>query len=155
MFRWWWASLVAQTVKNPPAVWEIWVLSLGWKDPLEKGKATHSSILACRIPWIIQSMGSHLLEFLVLCMVFGFQWISFVFALYLWVRKIPGGGHGNPLQYSCLENPMDRGAWEATVRGSQSQHYWAVNTFTFTFHGLFSKRLTNNAIDSYLTDIFF
>ena len=41
-----WASLVAQTVKNPPAMKEIWVRSLGWKDPLEKGKATHSSILA-------------------------------------------------------------------------------------------------------------
>ena len=34
-----------------------------------------------------------------------------------WVRKIPGGGRGNPLQYSCLENPMDRGAWQATVHG--------------------------------------
>ena len=32
-----------------------------------------------------------------------------------WVRKIPGGGHGNPLQYSCLENPMNRGTWQATV----------------------------------------
>ena len=32
-----------------------------------------------------------------------------------WIGKIPGGGHGNPLQYSCLENPMDRGAWQATV----------------------------------------
>ena len=45
------ASLVAQLVKNPPAMWEIWVQSLGWEDPLEKGKATHSSILAWRIPW--------------------------------------------------------------------------------------------------------
>ena len=42
---------VAQTVKNPPAVWETWVWSLGWEDPLEKQKATHSSILAWRIPW--------------------------------------------------------------------------------------------------------
>ena len=41
-----WASLVAQLVKNPPAMWETWVQSLGWEDPLEKGKATHSSILA-------------------------------------------------------------------------------------------------------------
>ena len=41
-----WASLVAQLVKNPPALWETWVRSLGWKDPLEKGKGTHSSILA-------------------------------------------------------------------------------------------------------------
>ena len=44
------ASLVAQLVKNLPAMQETWVRSLGWEDPLEKGKATHSSILACRIP---------------------------------------------------------------------------------------------------------
>ena len=46
-----WVSLVAQLVKNPPAMWETWVRSLGWEDPLEKGKATHSSILAWRSPW--------------------------------------------------------------------------------------------------------
>ena len=51
-----WASLVVQLVKNPPAMWETWVRFLGWEDPLEKGKATHSSILAWRIPRI-QSMG--------------------------------------------------------------------------------------------------
>ena len=45
--------LGAQLVKNPPAMWETWVLSLGWEDPLEKGKATHSSILAWRIPWTV------------------------------------------------------------------------------------------------------
>ena len=55
------ASLVAQMVKNPPAIWE-----------------TGS------IPWL---------------------------------GRFPGGGHGNPLQYSCLENPMDRIAWQATVHG--------------------------------------
>ena len=43
-------SLAAQLVKNLPAMWETWVWSLGWEDPLEKGKATHSSILAWRIP---------------------------------------------------------------------------------------------------------
>ena len=48
-----WASLVAQLVKNLPAIWETWVQSLGWEDPLETGKATHSSILAWRIPWTI------------------------------------------------------------------------------------------------------
>ena len=48
-----WASLVAQLVKKLPAMWEIWVQSLGWEDPLEKGTATHSSILAWRIPWTI------------------------------------------------------------------------------------------------------
>ena len=50
-------------VKNPPAMWETSVQSLGWEDPLEKQKATHSSILAWRIPWTeepgrLQSMGS-------------------------------------------------------------------------------------------------
>ena len=48
-----WVSLVAQLVKNEPAVWETCVRSLGWEDPLEKGKATHSSILAWRIPWTV------------------------------------------------------------------------------------------------------
>ena len=46
-----WASLVAQTVKNQPAMWETWVPSQGEEDPLEEGMATHSSILAWRIPW--------------------------------------------------------------------------------------------------------
>ena len=44
-----WASLVGQMVKNPPAMWETWVGSLGWEDPLQEGMATHSSILARRI----------------------------------------------------------------------------------------------------------
>ena len=48
-----WASLVAQLVKNPPAMQETWVQSLVWEDPLEKGKATHSSILAWRISWTV------------------------------------------------------------------------------------------------------
>ena len=45
-----WASLVAQQVKNLPAMQETWVRSLGWEEPLEEGMATHSSILALRIP---------------------------------------------------------------------------------------------------------
>ena len=48
-----WVSLVAQLVKNLPAMRETWVRSLGWENPLEKGKATHSSILVWRIPWTI------------------------------------------------------------------------------------------------------
>ena len=58
-----WASLLVQMVKNLPAMQGIQVQSLGWEDPLEKGMATHSSILAWRIPWTeepggLQSMGS-------------------------------------------------------------------------------------------------
>ena len=45
-----WVSLVAQTVNNLPAVWETWVQSMGWEDPLEAGMATHSNILVWRIP---------------------------------------------------------------------------------------------------------
>ena len=57
------ASLVAQTVKCLPAMWETWVQSLGWEDPLEKEMAAHSSTLAWKIPWMeepgrLQSMGS-------------------------------------------------------------------------------------------------
>ena len=48
-----WASLEAQLVKNLPAMWGTWVRPLGWEDPLEKGTATHSSILAWRIPWTL------------------------------------------------------------------------------------------------------
>ena len=51
-----WASLVAQLVKNLPAMQETWVRSLGWEDPLEKRKVTHSSILAWRIPCIVHGV---------------------------------------------------------------------------------------------------
>ena len=61
---WKWISLVAQRVKHLPAMWETWVQSLGQEDPLEKEMATHSTILAWRIPWMekpgrLQSTGSH------------------------------------------------------------------------------------------------
>ena len=49
---------MSQLVKNPPAMLETWVQSLGWEDPLEKGMATCSSILAWRIPWTVESTGS-------------------------------------------------------------------------------------------------
>ena len=48
-----WASLVAQLVKNWPAMRDTWVQSLGWEDPVEKEKATHTSILAWRIQWTV------------------------------------------------------------------------------------------------------
>ena len=61
------ASLGSQMVKNPPAMQETWLRPLGWQDPLEKGTATHSTILAWRIPWKeepgrLQSMGSQRVE---------------------------------------------------------------------------------------------
>ena len=53
-----WAPIVAPLVKNPPAVWQSWARSLGREDPLEKGKPTHSSVLAWRIPWTVWATGS-------------------------------------------------------------------------------------------------
>ena len=58
-----WTSLVAQMVKNLPAMKETWIQSLGWEDPLEKGTATHSSILACRIPWTEETCRLQLSDF--------------------------------------------------------------------------------------------
>ena len=53
-----WVSLVVQMVKNLPAMQETWVRSMGWEDPLEKGKATHSSILVWRTPWTEEPGGA-------------------------------------------------------------------------------------------------
>ena len=85
------ASLVAQPIKNVLVMQEAPVWFLGWEGPLEKGKATHSSILG--LPWQL-------------------RWERFC----LQCRRpglgiSPGGRHGNPIQYSRLENPLDGGAW--------------------------------------------
>ena len=56
--QYFWASFVAQLVKNLQAMSQTWVWSLSWEDHLEKGKAIHSSIVAWRIPWTVQSIGS-------------------------------------------------------------------------------------------------
>ena len=97
-FQYSWAFLVAQLVKNLSAMWETWIRSLGWEDPLEKGKATHSSILAWGIPWTFSSVGKE----------------SACNAGHLGSTprsgRSPGEGNSNKLQYSCLENPIDRGA---------------------------------------------
>ena len=123
------ASLVAQMVKQLPAMRETGVRFLAQEDPLEKGKATRSSVLAWRIPWTVY-------------IVHGVpesqtQLSDFHFHVYIhggsdgkesvssagdpgsisgWGRS-PRGGNVNPLQYSCLEDPMDRGAWWAAVYG--------------------------------------
>ena len=57
-----WSFLVAQLVRNPPAMWETWLRSLGWEDPMEKGKATYSSILAWRILWTVCPWGNKELD---------------------------------------------------------------------------------------------
>ena len=63
-------KVIAELVKNLPAVQETWVWSLSWEDPLEEGKPTHSSILTWRIPWTVWSMGSQRV---------GHNWATFTF----------------------------------------------------------------------------
>ena len=86
-----WVSLVAQLVKNLPAKWETWVRTLGWEDPLEKGKATHSSILG--LP--CSSAGKESA-----CKVGDLGSIP-------GLGRSPAEGNSYPLQYSGQENSMD------------------------------------------------
>ena len=102
-----WASLVAQVVKNLPTMQETWVRFLGWEDPLQKGMATHSSILPGEFHSLYSPWGCK-------------EWdtterLSLHFSL-----SCIGEGNGNPLQYSCLENPRDGGAWWAAICGTES-----------------------------------
>ena len=99
------AAAGAQEVKKLPAMGETWVQSLGWEDPLEEGMATHSSILAWKIPWMqepgrLQSMGS---------LGVGHDWVTSL--------SLVGEENGNPLHYSCPESPRDGGAWWAAIYG--------------------------------------
>ena len=94
-----WASLVAQLVKTPPAKQETLVHFLGWENTLEKGQATPSGFL----DFLGSSDGKESTRNV------GVQ------GSVPGLGRSPGGGHGNPLQYSCLENLMDRRAWWAPV----------------------------------------
>ena len=117
------ASLVAQLVKNPPAIWKTWVQSLGWEDPLEKGNVSHSSVLGWRIPWTAESQIqlSHWLSLFssgasdkdLAANAEDARDVGSIPGL----GRCPRGGNDNLLQYSCLENFMDRAAWWATVHG--------------------------------------
>ena len=99
-----WASLVTQLVKNPPAMQETWVRFLGWEDPLEKGQATHSSLVFLGFPGSSDGKEST-------CNVEDLGSIP-------GSGRFHGEGNGGPFQYSCLENPMDGGSWQATVHGT-------------------------------------
>ena len=127
---------------------ETWVRSLGWEDTLEKWMATHSSILAWRIPWSHKELDTT-------------EWLSlYQMALVLkdpptdagdvrdagsipGSERSPGEGNGNPLQYSCLENPMDRGAWWATVHGVTKRHHWSDLAHTHVTDYIFTWFLVN------------
>ena len=91
---------MAQLVKNLPKMQETWVQSLDWKDPLEKGKAAHSSILAWRIPWTLQSMGSWRV---------GYDWATSTFAFlcthcsFLFPAKMPNSLLYHPSLFLQIE----------------------------------------------------
>ena len=119
---------------------------------LEKEMATHSSVLAWRIPGTgepggLPSLGSHRvrhdwsdLAAAAASALWGFPGGSMVknppanagdMGSIPWSGRSPGGGNNNPLQYSCLENPMDKGAWQATVHGvTQSRTQLSVQLMT-------------------------
>ena len=145
------ASQVAWVVKNKnhlpvQETWEMWFPSLGWEDPLEEGMATHSNILALRIPWTekpggLQATGSQSLTRL--------KWLSTRVHM---LRKTAISyscreGSGTPLQCSCLENPMDGGAWWAAVHGVAKSWAWLSDfTFTFHFHALEKEMATHSSV---------
>ena len=147
------AFLVAQMEKTLPAMQETRVWCLGWEDPLEKGMATHSSILAWRIPidrgawWAtVHGVAKNWtwLKNSSLCIMSHSKNYIYSFptgldgkestcnagalGLILGLGRSPGEGNGNSLQCSCLENPLHRGAWRFTFHG----YDWATNTYMYT-----------------------
>ena len=104
-------------VKNLPAVQETWVQYLDWQDPLGKGTGTHSSIFDKHIYKTVPSFSylpDHYPDSLV-----GKEFACDAEdpASVPGLGRSPGEGHDNPLEYSCLENPVDRGACGATASG--------------------------------------
>ena len=122
-------------IKNLPTMQETEVWSPGQEDPLEKEMATHSSIFAWRILWteepgMLQSLGSQrvrhnwvtnrmdLPKYSLVVQGLGLCALTAEGAGSIpGLGRSPGEGNGNPFQYSCLENSMDRGAWQATIHG--------------------------------------
>ena len=131
---------MAQLVKKPPAMRETWVQSLGWEDPLEKGKATHSSILAWSVPlWDTWGRGriSTLVFLGFSCGSAGKETTCNVGDLgsIPGLGRSPGEGKGSPLQYSGLENSMDcvvHGVAKSWTQLSDFHipllYYWCINS---------------------------
>ena len=112
--------LVAQLVKNPPAMPVTWVPSLGWEDPLEKGKATHSSIVAQRIPWTVQTMGSQRVRH---------DLVTFTFRAIWQEKPISNCVETGDIQMSCLMN----------ITGSGIEFFLPVScqsVLCFMLHGI-------------------
>ena len=110
---------MAQLVKNPPAMWDTWVRSLGWEDPLEKRKATHSSILAWRIPWtvyIVRGVPKSRTQLSDL----HFTWLLLRIAFY----EPPAPSHAPYPGLTCTSEPSFLHPW---VLSSEPQHCFHAN----------------------------
>ena len=105
---------------------EIWVRSLGWEVLLEKEMATYSSILPWRIPWREEPGGLQVTESQRVRHFWGTNTYTFFLFLFKSTSISIREGIDNPLQYSCLENPMDGGAWWATVHGVAKSRTWLM-----------------------------
>ena len=119
-----WASLAAHLVKNLRAMQETWVQSLGWEDPPEKGKATHSSNI---------------------CFPGGSDGKESVYNLgdlgsIPWLGRTPGRGQGNPFQSSWLENYMDRGAWLQSMGHKELDMTERLRTAQYSENSLNTER---------------
>ena len=139
--RWHWAYLVAQMVKNLPAKQETWVQSLSREDTLEKGLATHSGILAWRIPWTeepggLQSMGSQRVRHNWVANIFSLSQVAPVvknlpansgdirdLGLIPGSGRSPGEENSNLLQYTFWRNPWTKGPGRLQSIGLQGVGY--------------------------------
>ena len=131
--------LVAQLVKNLPEMQETWVRSLGWEDPLEKEKATHSSFLTWRIPWTVQSMGSQRI---------GHAWATFTFTSSR-STKIPTkvrqrASRGDPAG-ATLGVPIRWGQWSSNWRQKnpympQASLHWPQEKHGATINRIYQER---------------
>ena len=115
--------LVAQLVKNLPAMQGTWVRSLDWDDPLEKGKVTHSIILAWRIPWTVQSMVSQRVRH---------DWATFTFAFFLWrlylchfIQFSPHAYEASTSMPSILQTSCSSADWWQHWRADSDPGRWA------------------------------
>ena len=109
--------------------------------------ATSSSILAWRIPWTEEPGGLKSTGFQRKFGISAKTRLKKSNSYFLRIKLPTGEGNGTPLQYSCLENPMDRGAWKAAVHGvAKSQARHSDFTLTFHFHTLEKEMATHSSV---------
>ena len=118
---------MVQLVKNPPAMQETWVWSLGWEDPLEKGTATHSNILAWRIPWTVWPMELQSV---------GHNWVTFTFLNNNNVRL-----EKQNLNAKMFLTYFSQGLSEQMIPGTMLGFFKYVASFPLSYHPMFVAQL--------------